>query len=470
MPEDILEIQFMGAAQEVTGSQHLLTINGKKILLDCGLFQGHRKESFEKNKNFLYDPSEIDAMILSHAHIDHCGNIPNLVKKGFKGNIYTIAATVDLCQIMLRDSAYLQEKDVEYANRRRIKEGKTPFEPLYTIEDAEQAMQHFVGVQYNKPINVLPGVNAIFRDAGHILGSAGVCLEIEEGSKKISFGFSGDIGRPDMSILRDPNLLRNLDVLIMESTYGNRLHSISTAVEEELASVVRETISKGGKIIIPAFAVGRTQLIVYMFHKLWQQNRIPPFAIYVDSPLAVKATEVFRLHPECFDRETYRVFINNHEDPFGFEKLIYTHSVEESKALNNLKIPFVVISASGMAEGGRVLHHLKNNIEDEKNLVLFVGYAAKNTLARKIMDGDEYVSIFGDKYKVNCKVSKMDYFSGHADQKGLLDYLKFNPPEKLKNIFLVHGEEDQALPLMEKIKEKGYESVKYPARGEVFKI
>jgi len=464
----VLEIQFIGAAHEVTGSQHLLKINGKKILLDCGMFQGHRKEAFEKNRQFTYDPSEIDVMLLSHAHIDHSGNIPNLVKKGFNGHIYTTSATVDLCQIMLRDSAYLQERDVTYVNKDRIKKGKTPFEPLYTIDDVEKAMKHFIGVQYDKSINVSAGVWATFRDAGHILGSAGIFLEIDEDGRKIDFGFSGDIGRSGTPILHDPDILRNLDVLIMESTYGNRLHPVSNQVEEELAKIIRETISVGGRVIIPAFAVGRTQLLVYILHKLWQQNRIPLFSIYVDSPLAVKATEIFKLHPECFDRETYRLFLNKHEDPFGFEKLIYTHSAEDSKALNDLKVPYVVISASGMAEGGRILHHLKNNIGNKNNLILFVGYAAKNTLARKIMDGDEWVSIFGDQYEVKSKVEKMDYFSGHADQNGLLDYLNFNPPEKLKNIFLVHGEEEQAIPLMDKIKNKGYEAVKYPSSGEVF--
>jgi metallo-beta-lactamase family protein len=362
----------------------------------------------------------------------------------------------------------LQERDVTYVNKERIKKGKTPFEPLYTVDDVEQAMKHFIGIQYNKPINISPGVRATFRDAGHILGSAGILLEIEESEKKINFGFSGDIGRPDTPLLHDPDVLRNLDVLIMESTYGNRFHPVSNEAEEELSKIIRDTISAGGKVIIPAFAVGRTQLLVYILHKLWQQNRIPVFSIYVDSPLALKATEIFRLHPECFDRETYRLFLDDHEDPFGFEKLIYTRSAEESKALNDLTVPYVVISASGMAEGGRILYHLKNNIGNKNDLILFVGYAAQNTLARKIMDGDQWVSIFGDQYEVKSKVKKMDYFSGHADQKELLDYLNFNSPDKLKNIFLVHGEEEQAVPLMEKIKNKGYKSVKYPAPGEVF--
>ncbi len=465
-----MEIQFIGAAREVTGSQHLLTINGKKILLDCGSFQGHRKEAFEKNRNFPYDPKEIDYLLLSHAHIDHCGNIPHLVKQGFHGHIYTTSATVDLCKIMLMDSAFLIEKDIEIVNRWRSKKGKNLFEPLYTIDDVEQAMQHFIGVQYNKEIELFPGVKVTYRDAGHILGSAGIVLEFEQRGKNIRLGFSGDIGRPDMPILRNPDILRELDVLIMESTYGNRLHPESDQAEEELAETIREAIESGGKIIIPAFAVERTQTLVYMIHKLWDQGRIPSFKTYVDSPLALKATDIFRLHPECFDRETYSLFLQEKEDPFGFEKLVYTRSVDDSKALNDIKDPCVIISASGMAEGGRILHHLQNNLGNHKNLILFVGYAAENTLARKIIDGEKVVKIFGEETKVKAKIKKMDYFSGHADQKGLLNYVDLNPANALKNLFLVHGESDQSLPLLEKIKSKGYKNANYPAPGSVFEI
>ncbi len=465
-----MKIQFVGAAQTVTGSQHLLSINGKKILLECGLYQGHRKEAFEINKNFLFDPAKIDVMLLSHAHIDHSGNIPNLVKNGFRGKIYTTSTTVDLCQIMLRDSAYLQERDVEWVNKRRKKQHKNLFEPLYSIEDAENALSHFVGIQYDNGFEVAPGVIATYRDAGHIIGSAGITLDIEENDKKFRLGFSGDIGRADMPILRDPNLLRDLDMLIMESTYGNRLHSISDEIEEEVAVTVREVIERGGKIIIPAFAVGRTQLVVYILHKLFDQNRIPVVPIYVDSPMAVNATEVFKTHPECFDRETYRIFLDNKEDPFGFGRLTYIRNVEDSKALNDSNDPCIIISASGMAEGGRILHHLKNNIENSKNMILFVGYAAQETLARKIMDGANEVNILGGSYKVNAKIKTMDYFSGHADQNELIDYLKFNKKEKLKNIFLVHGESDQSLPLRDKILSKGYPAVHYPKKGDVFEF
>ncbi len=465
-----MEVQFLGAAREVTGSQHLLSINGKKILLDCGIYQGHRKEAFEKNKNFDFDPAELDVLILSHAHIDHSGNIPNLVKRGFKGCIYATSATVDLCQIMLRDSAFLQERDVSWVNKRRAKKNKKLFEPLYTIEDVEIAMQQFIGVQYDRAVQVLPGVNVTFRDAGHILGSASVLIETKENGKNIRLGFSGDVGRPDMPILRNPNILRDLDYLIMESTYGNKLHTVADDVEEELAMIVNVCTRDKGKIIIPAFAVGRTQLLVYMLHKLFDQGRIPAIPIYVDSPLAVKATDVFRMHPECFDRETYRTFLLNHEDPFGFDKLIYIRDVESSKQLNDTPGPYIIISASGMAEGGRIVHHLKNNIENSNNLILFVGYAAQHTLARKIMDGEPEVSIFGDIYKVKAKVKSLDYFSGHADQKELLEYVKYNLTEKLKKIFLVHGEPEQSKVLQNKIKSLGYQSVEYPKHGQKFEL
>ena len=462
-----MEIEFLGAAQTVTGSQHLLYINGKKILLECGLFQGKRSETYDKNKNFKFNPAEIDALVLSHAHIDHSGNIPNLVSKGFKSLIYATSATVDLCQIMLRDSAHLQEKDIEWVNKKRKKKNESEIEPLYTLEDVEQAMQHFIGVQYNTTIDLFPGIQLTFRDAGHILGSAGIRLEIDEGNgKKINLGFSGDIGRPDSPVIKSPDVLRDLDVLIMESTYGNRLHSPAEEVEEDFASTISRVIEDGGKVIIPAFAVGRTQTIVYMLHKLFDQNRIPEIPIYVDSPLAVDATNIFRSHPECMDRETYRIFLQEGDDPFGFGRLKYVKKTEESKELNDKQGPMIVISASGMAEGGRILHHLANNIQNPKNLILFVGYAAEHTLARRIMDGNEKVNIFGEEYIVKAKIKKMDYFSGHADQKELLDYVRLNSPNTLKNIFLVHGEADQALPFREKLIQKGYKSVEFPTLGD----
>ena len=464
-----MKIQFIGGARTVTGSQHLLTINGKKILLECGLFQGRRNETYEKNKDFKFDPKEIDALILSHAHIDHSGNIPNLVKSGFDGPIYATAATVDLCEIMLRDSAYLQQRDVEWLNKK--KKNQRSLEALYSVEDVERSLNNFAAVDYNTSTEIFPGIISTFQDAGHILGSASILLEVEEErGKKIRFGFSGDIGRHETPIIRDPDYLRDLDVIIMESTYGNRIHTHSDEVEEEVAKVVREVFDRKGKIIIPAFAVGRTQLLVYVFHKLFDQNRIPEIPIYVDSPLAVNATKVFKDHPECFDRETNRIFLESGDDPFGFGRLKYITTVDQSKELNDIHDPMIIISASGMAEGGRILHHLANNIGNPKNLVLFVGYAAENTLARKIMDGMEKVNILGEEYSVRCQIKTMDYFSGHADQNELIDYLQLNPVKKLKNIFLVHGEEDQALPLKEKILKKGFKNADFPISEEKFII
>ena len=464
-----MKIQFIGGARTVTGSQHLLSINGKNILLECGLFQGRRQDTYEKNKNFKFDPKEIDALILSHAHIDHSGNIPNLVKNGFDGPIYATAATVDLCEIMLRDSAYLQQRDVEWLNKKKKNQGSV--EALYSVEDVERSLNNFAAVDYNTQTEIFPGIISTFQDAGHILGSASILLEVEEEKgKKIRFGFSGDIGRPEMPIIRNPDLLRDLDILIMESTYGNRIHTHSDEVEEEVAKVVREVFDRRGKIIIPAFAVGRTQVLVYVLHKLFDQNRIPEIPIYVDSPLAVNATKVFREHPECFDRETNRIFLESGEDPFGFGRLKYISTVEQSKELNDLIDPMIIISASGMAEGGRILHHLANNIGNPKNLVLFVGYAAEHTLARKIMDGMKKVNILGEEHSVKCQIKTMDYFSGHADQNELIDYLRLNPTKKLKNIFLVHGEEDQALPLKEKILQKGYKNANFPIPEEKFII
>jgi metallo-beta-lactamase family protein len=464
-----MKIQFIGGARTVTGSQHLLSINGKKILLECGLFQGRRNETYEKNKDFKFDPKEIDALILSHAHIDHSGNIPNLVKSGFDGPIYATPATVDLCEIMLRDSAYLQQRDVEWLNKK--KKNQKSVEALYSVEDVERSLNNFAAVDYNTSTEIFPGIISTFQDAGHILGSASILVEVEEESgKKIRFGFSGDIGRHETPIIRDPDYLRDLDVLIMESTYGNRLHTHSDEVEEEVARVVREVFDRKGKIIIPAFAVGRTQLLVYVLHKLFDQNRIPEIPIYVDSPLAVNATKVFKDHPECFDRETNRIFLESGDDPFGFGRLKYITTVDQSKELNDIHDPMIIISASGMAEGGRILHHLANNIGNPKNLVLFVGYAAENTLARKIMDGMEKVNILGEEYSVRCQIKTMDYFSGHADQNELIDYLQLNPVKKLKNIFLVHGEEDQALPLKEKILQKGFKNADFPISEEKFII
>ena len=465
-----MKIQFFGGAQTVTGSQHLLSVNGSRILLECGLFQGRRSETYEKNLNFEHDPKRVDVLLLSHAHIDHSGNVPNLFKNGYRGPVYATSATVDLCQIMLRDSAYLNQKDVEWVNQRRAQKHEKPLEPLYEIDDVEEAMSHFVGIQYNRPHEVAPGVRVTYQDAGHILGSASLLLEIDNNGEAVRLGFSGDIGRKDQPILRDPQVLQDLDILIMESTYGDRLHDEASDGSGELAEIINKVAKRGGKLIIPAFAVGRTQTLTYMLHRLLDQGRIPSLPIYVDSPMACNAMDVFRSHPETFDRETYEHFLNDDEDPFTPPGFACIRQVDASKRLNEIDDPMIIIAASGMAEGGRVLHHLRNNVEDEKNMVLFVGFAAEHTLARKMMDGHHQVRIFGEEYSVHAEVGYLPFFSGHADRDGLIEFAKATPPEKLKRIFLVHGELEPAQSLKKALHEEGYNTVHVPARGEEFNI
>ena len=461
-----MKIRFCGAAQEVTGSQHLLSVNGKKILLDCGMFQGQRSQTRTKNETFEFTPAQVDKLVLSHAHIDHSGNIPTLVHRGFKGDIFSTRATVDLCNIMLRDSAHIQEKDAEWLNKKRGEK----IEPLYKLEDVEKAMRQFVGLQYQRPFAVLPGVQVTFQDAGHILGSAGVLLEIEESGRKLRCGFSGDIGRRNAPVINDPIYLENLEVLIMESTYGNREHPDHDNLAEQLAQTVNTVYHRGGKMIVPAFSIGRTQSLVYHLHKLYNENRIPEFPIYVDSPLSVETTGVYRLHPECFDRDTYRLFLDEGQDPFGFKRLQYIRDVEDSKRLNDLKGPCLIISASGMAETGRILHHLKNNIGDSKNCVMLMGYMAENTLGRRLADGATEVKIFGEIYQRRCEVKKLDGMSAHADRSDLLDYVRRHDPSRLKHIFLVHGEVEPMTALAQEIRGLGFFNVHTPKEGEEFEV
>jgi metallo-beta-lactamase family protein len=371
---------------------------------------------------------------------------------------------------MLRDSAYLNEKDVAWVNKIRASKHEEPIEPLYTVEDAEQALKLFVGVHYDRPFSVAPGVTARFQEAGHILGSAGVLLEIKEDDRTIRFGFSGDIGRNEMPILRDPDPVQNLDVLVMESTYGDRVHVPGDDCDRELADVVEKVCKRGGKLIIPAFAVGRTQLLVYKLHLLQERQMIPKIPIFVDSPMACNAMDVFRAHPENFDRETYEHFLNDDDDPFTPEGFACIRAVEASKRLNELTDPHIVIAASGMMEGGRILHHLRSNIEDPRTMLLFVGFAAPNTLARRLMEGSKKVKIFGEEYPVKCDRHTMPYFSAHADREGLLEYLDGQTPEKLAQIFLVHGEIEQASALKKAIRKKGFKNIHIPARGEAHSI
>lgn len=467
-----MKIQFLGAARTVTGSMHLLTINSSRILLDCGLFQGRRKESFERNRNLPFDARTIDVLVLSHAHIDHSGNIPTLIKNGFKGNIYTTPASRDLCSAMLRDSGHIQEDDAAYLNKKRARQGLPPVEPLYTVEDATVSLGNFVSVGYERPLPIAPGVTATFRDAGHILGSAITVLDLEENGQKRRLAFTGDLGRKGKPILKDPRPVEDVDYFITESTYGDRLHEPVEATEDELEEVVADTYRQGGKVIVPAFSVGRTQELVYALHRLTESRKLPNMPIFVDSPLSVNVTEIFRLHPECYDEELNR-FISgdgNRRDPFGFHRLTYIRSVERSKELNFLREPAVIISASGMCEAGRILHHLKNNVEDARNTVLIVGWQAPYTLGRRLVERRPVVKIFGEEYQLNARVETINGFSAHADRDELLDYARQLGVDRLKASFVVHGEETSSLALADGLRNLGAKKVIVPRIGEGFDL
>ena len=465
-----MNIQFLGAAQTVTGSQHLISVNGSRVLLECGLFQGKRQKTFERNRNLPFDARRVDALVLSHAHIDHSGNIPNLVRSGFGGPIYCTFATRDLCSAMLRDSAYIQEQDTAYVNRKRARKGLPPVEPIYTHDDAIASLEHFVSVGYNRPVPVAPGVRCTFLDAGHILGSAIVLLEIEENGRQTRLLFSGDLGREDMPILRDPTPAPPADVLIIESTYGNRLHAAHGEAEEELHDLISTTCGRGGKVVIPSFAVGRTQELVYSLHRLDSAHELPNVPIFVDSPLAVNATGVFRLHPECYDEEL-REFMaqDRHPDPFGFDRLRYIRNTADSKALNDLEGPAVIISASGMCEGGRVQHHLKHTITDPRNAVLIVSWQAPHTLGRRLVERQKVVKIFGREYPRRAQVKTINGYSAHADRNGLLGWARPIAGD-LKHAFVVHGDPEPAGALAEGLEQLGARNVAVPKQGEAFQV
>lgn len=449
-----MKLTFCGAAGTTTGSRHLLEINGQRLLLDCGLYQGRRDDARERNLHFPFAPEQLKAVVLSHAHIDHSGNLPNLCKQGYRGNIYATFATRDLCQLMLADSAKIQAGDAEFLNRKRPRQGKPPVEPLYTPEEAERCLRQFVTLDYRRPMPVADGVEIEFLDAGHILGSAQVLLHLHEFStgRKCRLLFSGDVGRGKNDILRDPETAENIDVLVMESTYGNREHEQEGQADQVLCSILNKALERKGKILIPAFAVERTQQLIYALNRLRLQECFPPLPIYVDSPLAVGATEVFRLHPECFNAETYR-FLQDERNPFGFDGLTMIREVSHSMRLNEIKEPCVIVAASGMCEAGRILHHLKNNIEDPATTVLFVGYCAEQTLGWKIRQGHAIVNIFGEPREVRAQVETLDSFSGHADRSELLDYFaRMTGPKR--QVWLVHGEPEQSGPLCEELRRR----------------
>ncbi len=469
-----MKITFRGAAKTVTGSQHLIEANGYRFLLDCGLFQGKRKKAFELNRQVACDSKDLDAIILSHAHIDHSGNIPCQVRNGFQGDIICTSATRDLCAVMLMDSAFLQERDVEYVNRKRAKEGKNLFEPLYTKTDVAEAMNYFVGMSYGRKRQIFPGIELTLVDAGHMLGSAHIILDIQDKDtgKASRLVFSGDIGRPDTPIIRDPQpITAGADVLIMESTYGDRLHPPYPEAEMELKRIVNETVKRGGALLIPAFAVGRTQQIVYSLHKLFLSGQIPGIPIYVDSPLATRTTDIFRLHPESYDKEILEFMLKDGENnPFGFETLKYTASVEESKVLSSSDRPAIIISASGMMEGGRILHHLKRRIGNPRNTLLITGWQAPYTLGRKIVDGAEEILIFGEEHKVRARLEVLTGFSGHADRAGLLAWAGAMQ-KKPHHTFVVHGEEASATAFAEALTtELGFAAVHVPDPQQSFTL
>lgn len=463
-----MKVKFCGAAGTVTGSSHLLELDsGFKILLDCGLYQGKEEEFRRFNEGWLFDPGEIDCLVLSHSHIDHCGRIPKLYRDGFRGDIISTSATRDLAAIMLVDSAHIQEQDARYKSKKNYAD----VDPLYTIEDAEDCLELFVGISYNRWYKVNDEVSLMFRDAGHILGSASVTLKImDQEGKETVFGFSGDIGRPDRPILKDPQIMPDLDYLICESTYGGKEHQGRPKDQESLKDIVDETCVKNkGKLIIPAFSVGRTQEIVYMLDQLETAGQLPPVEVFVDSPLAVNATEIFSMHPECYDRDLTR-YTAIDSNPFGFKELKYIRSAEDSKKLNDYDKPCIIISASGMMQAGRIRHHLYNNIDNPRNTVLVVGYCSPGTTGAHIRSRPETVRIFGKNKQVRAQIKILDSFSAHADHSEILDFIRPLDKKKLKQVFLVHGAEERQLILKGALEDLGCQQVVMPHLGESFDL
>ena len=470
---EYMKVKFCGAARTVTGSSHLITTDtGLKILLDCGLYQGHLDGMEDFNKKWAFEPSEIDVLVLSHAHIDHAGRIPKLVKDGFKGDIYCTSATRDLCAIMLLDSAMIQEREAEYKNKRIDSHNyKDRVEPLYTIKDASRAMDQFVSFGYNRWFEIAKGVSVIFKDSGHILGSASVTLKIERADRTYTYvGFSGDIGRPQRPILRDPQTMPDLDYLICESTYGGQEHERESSDMNQLLKIIKKTcVENQGRLIIPAFSVGRTQEIIYMLDQLETLGKLPKIKVFVDSPLAVNATDIFIMHPECFD-EQLTTYMLEDPNPFGFNGLTYVRSVEESKAINEYHGPCIIVSASGMMNAGRIKHHLSNNLSNPNNTLLVVGYCADGTLGSALRNGVDPVRIFGKEIQVKAAIEIMDSFSAHGDEKEMLAYLKPLDKEKLKKIFLVHGEPDRQELFKTALLNNDFSKVEIPGLGQEYNL
>jgi metallo-beta-lactamase family protein len=466
-----MKIRFIGAAREVTGSKHLITTKqGKKILLDCGMFQGKGLETDAMNRKLGFDPHEIDHIILSHAHIDHSGLIPYMYKLGFRGSVLCTNATRDLCSLMLVDCGHIQEGDVKIFNKRRIASGLSPIEPIYTEEEARACMELFIGVSYNRRFNIDSDISVRFTNSGHMLGSGVVTLEVHENGRKIRVAYTGDIGRPGNRILKSPAPFPQCDYLITETTYGNRLHPKIQDAEHELLRVIQETCTgKKGKLIIPSFAVGRTQEILYSLNNFFNEGKLPKVNIYLDSPLAINTTEIFKLYVSELNKGVAHVMLYD-SDPFGFNSLFYTKSAEESKSLNSYKHPCVIISASGMMEAGRIKHHIANNIENPKNTILVVGYCAPSTLGARILRGDKEISVFGQKHPVKAAIERIEAFSGHGDYQEMADFIGCQDVRQVKKTFLVHGEYESALFYADFIKKRGFENVEIPASGNEFEL
>lgn len=466
-----MKLKFLGAAREVTGSKTLVTADsGKRILLDCGMFQGKGLETDGMNRDLGFDPSLVDHILLTHAHIDHSGLIPYAYKMGFRGSIVCSNATRDLCSIMLADTAYIQEHDTKIFNKRRTKKGLPLVAPIFTQEDAKECMTLFIGVPNEMNFRIDDKIKVKFTNTGHMLGSGVANLTITENGHTTRLAYTGDIGRPTSRILAPPKPFPQADILITESTYGDRLHQDFISADEELLKTVIHTcVEKGGKLIIPSFSVGRTQEIVYSLNNFFNQGKLPRVEIFVDSPLAVNATTIFRMHPECFNKEILRI-IETDSDPFGFNSLTYITRQEDSKALNDYKKPCIIISASGMMEAGRIKHHLANNISNPQNTILVVGYCSPSTLGARIARGDKVISIFGTVYKVNAEVKSIDSFSGHGDYKEMMSFLSCQNLNQLQRTFLVHGEYETQVNYSARLQEAGFNNIQIPSMRQEYTI
>ncbi len=462
-------ITAFGAAGEVTGSKHLLEADGARILVDCGVFQGRREEAYRKNSSFPFDPASMAAAVNSHGHLDHCGSYPLLAKKGFAGDIVSTSATRDLAALVMMDSAHIQAHDsgfLEKQQRKRPQPWRKIMAPLFDERDVNAALRHYVAVDYGRPRQLADGVALTLYDAGHILGSAMARFEIGAGGGGLAVGFTGDLGRRNMPIIRDPETLPPVDYLVCESTYGDRLHDPMETAMDDLAEAIKGTAARGGRVIIPSFAVERTQELIYFLHKLHDAGRIPSLPVYVDSPMAVSATAIFRAHPECYDAETARDFPFAGGSPFAFDSLHYVTSADESKKLNDLAMPCIIIASSGMCEGGRILHHLVHGVSDPRNTILIVGFMAGHTLGRALADKLTQVKIFGEPYSVKARVKILNSFSAHADWKEIVSWVSSLDTRRLKAVFLVHGEPAAQAHLKARLLEKGIKRVEILAEGE----